>query len=76
MLDFGNVEKLSNKDYKAIVGSTFNKLKYHYTVKQLYFVYNNKALLIDRKQIPNDEKKGYQYIHNILYSIYKDAKRE
>ena len=76
VLDFGNVEKLSNKDYKAIVGSTFNKLKYHYTVKQLYFVYNNKALLIDRKQIPNDEKKGYQYIHNILYSIYKDAKRE
>lgn len=76
VLDFGNIEKLSNKDYKAIVKSTFYKLKYHYTVKQLYFVYNNKALLIERKKIPNDERKGYDYVYDKLYSIYKETKKE
>lgn len=43
-------------------------MKIH-TVKQLYFVYNNKALLIDRKQIPNDEKKGLSHIKMLIKRI-------
>lgn len=47
-LNFKQITKLSNKEFKAIVHDVYYRMKHYKTVEFIYIIYNNKVLKIGR----------------------------
>ncbi|MRM84524.1 phage head morphogenesis protein [Riemerella anatipestifer] len=63
--DCGKISNLSNKEFKAFASDVYNKMKVHYTVKELYIIHNKKAIVITQSDI----KKGLSYIKTLIKDI-------
>lgn len=65
-MDFKEYDALSNKDYKSIVGSLLNKMNSYKSVDFVILAFNDKALKVYNKDIPDDFTKGFQYLYEKL----------
>lgn len=66
ILNFGEINNLSNKEFKSIAGSTHNQLKKYQTVQFLIFIYNNKAIKVERSLITEDFTESLKNISETL----------
>jgi SPP1 gp7 family putative phage head morphogenesis protein len=65
ILDYGQVKSLSNREYKAVVGS-IRKMKDFENLEFLIIVYNKKSIRIDKKELPNTFQDSWTYVYDKL----------
>lgn len=65
-LNFGTINRLSKKEFKAILGTLFDKMKYNESVKFVYIIYNNKVIKVDRWLVIKEE---HDYLRKVLQPL-------
>lgn len=65
-VNYGKVDKVSNKEFKRIVNSIYGKMTNNKKVEFLIISFNEKSVIIYNKSIPADRTKGFNYIYDKL----------